>query len=97
MGSSQSIPPCSEAEHAELAAWFAEHEPGLDAVAKQNNRDGLMGVGNGRRLMCWNVRYDLRAGPRGEGSGQVAEEIRQLRVRYGEQAATLMLQPRGDV
>ena len=64
----QSTPPCSEAEHAELAAWFAVHEAGLDAVAKQGNRDGLMSVGNGRRIVCWYVRYDLRAGPRGEGS-----------------------------
>ena len=90
------IPPVTVAEHAELAAWFAAHEPGLAVVAKQLNPDGLMSVGSGRRVVCWYVRYDLRAGPRGEGSGQVAEDIRQLRARYGEQAATLMLQPRGD-
>ena len=90
------IPPVTVAEHTELAAWFAEHEAGLDAVAKLSNRDGLMAVGNGRRVVCWQVRYGLREGPRGEGSGQVAEEIRQLKARYGEQAAALMAQPRGD-
>ena len=90
------IPPCCEAEHAELASWFAEHESGLDAVAKQLDPDGLMPVGNGRRVTCWHVRFWLREGPRGEGSGRVAEEIRQLKARYGEQAAALMAQPRGD-
>jgi hypothetical protein len=45
-----------------------------------------MSVGNGRRLVCWNVRYDLRAEPRADGSGQVAEDIRQLKARYGERA-----------
>jgi hypothetical protein len=92
----QGIPPCSEAEHAELAAWFAEHEAGLDAVAKQGNRDGLMSVGDGQRVTCSHVRFYLRDGPRGEGSGRVAEEIRQLKSRYGEQAKALMAQHRGD-
>ena len=36
------IPPCCEAERAELASWFAEHESGLDAVAKQLDPDGLI-------------------------------------------------------
>ena len=89
-------PPCSEAEHTELAAWFAEHEAGLDAVAEQSNRDGLMAVGNGRRVTCSHVRFWLRDGPRGEGSGRVAEEIRQLKLRYGEQTNALMAQPQGE-
>jgi hypothetical protein len=55
-----------------------------------------MPVGDGRRIVCWGVRYGLRAGPRGEGSGQVAENIRQLKARYGEQAEVLMAQTRGD-
>ena len=65
-------------------------------MAKQGNRDGLMPVGDGRRIVCWGVRYGLRAGARGEGSGRVAEDIRQLKVRYGEQAKALMAQQRGD-
>jgi hypothetical protein len=92
----QGTPPCSEAELAELAAWFAEHEAGLDAVAKQSNRDGLMAVGNGRRVTCSHVRFWLREGPRGEGSGRVAEEIRQLKARYGEQAIAYLAGQRGS-
>ena len=92
----QGTPPCSESEHAELAAWFAKYESRLDAIAKQSNRDGLMSVGDGRRVTCSHVRFWLQDGPRCEGSGRVAEEIRQLKAGYGEQAKALLAQPRGD-
>lgn len=85
-------PPVTEAEYAELAAWFAAHDAGLAAVAGPAE---LLEVGGGRRTWCSNVRYSVREGPRAEGVGQLAEDIRQLRARYGEQAAALMAQPRG--
>lgn len=71
------LPPVSEAEFAELAAWFAEHDAALCALPSE-----LLDVGNGRQTWCANLRYDLARGPRADGAGRAAEDIRQLKARY---------------
>ena len=73
-------PPVSEAEFAGLAAWFAANDERLGWLSRPS---GVLVIDNGERTCCANVRYGLRQGPRADGSGEVAEEIRQLRNRYG--------------
>jgi hypothetical protein len=74
------VPPVSEAEFGELAAWFAEHDADLLARSRPSE---LLEVGGGRQTWCANLRYYLAKGPRADGAGRVAEDVRQLRARYG--------------
>lgn len=81
------IPPVSEAEFAELAAWLEANAQRLDARADQNSSElldvGVIGdVRHPERVRSWMVKYDLRQGPRAEGSGRCAEIIRRLRVMF---------------
>jgi hypothetical protein len=50
----EGVPPVSEAEFAELAAWFAAHDAGLLALSRPSE---LLDVGGGRRVWCANIRY----------------------------------------
>ncbi len=74
----EGIPPVSEAEFRELTVWFAAN----DARLQQLLPNAALDVGNGRRLWCSNIRYYLAKGPRADGAGQLAEDIRQLKHRY---------------
>ncbi len=74
------VPPVSEAELAALAAWFGANDDRLYELSLPSE---LLDVGGGRRRCCGDIRYYLAMGPRAEGSGQLAEDIRQLRARYG--------------
>jgi hypothetical protein len=84
----QSIPPVSEAEFAELAAWLEANAQRLDALADQRRPGQSLDVGvigdsrHHERVRSWMVRFDLRAGPRAEGSGRCAEIIRRLRSMF---------------
>jgi hypothetical protein len=78
------IPPVTEAEFEELGAWFEANEERLATLADSS---GLFDVGGGRRTCCWHIRSALRAGPRVEGAGESAEDIRQLRARYGDRGS----------
>lgn len=77
------IPPVTEVEYRELEAWYRANEPRLYEVQKTLPSE-MLPIGNSRRTCCWHIRFDLRTGPRGEGAGRVAEDIRPLRARYGE-------------
>jgi hypothetical protein len=74
------VPPVTEAEFTELAEWFWANEQYLKDMAGESR---LMYVGRGRQTCCWYVREAVRGGPRAEGAGDHAEDIRQLRARYG--------------
>lgn len=83
------VPPVSEAEYIELAAWFLANEKRLDAIADTLASPNLLDVGkigdswHRTRVRGWMVRYGLREdGPRGERSGETAETIRRLQVMY---------------
>jgi hypothetical protein len=76
------IPPVSEAEFAELSAWFKANDAALYAMSRPSE---LLDVGGGRQTWCANVQYYLAKGPRAEGSGRVAEDVRQLKARCGSQ------------
>jgi hypothetical protein len=80
----EGVPPVSEAEFAELAAWFGLNDAGLLARARPSE---LLDVGGGRRVWGANLRYSLAKGPRADGAGRVAEDVRQLRARYGSPLA----------
>lgn len=83
------IPPVTEVEYHELAAWFETNAARLDRLA-DGQPNGLLDVGviddRGHRTKVrgWMVRYDLRHGPRAEDAGRTAETIRRLRDAYGE-------------
>ncbi len=74
------IPPVSEREFAELVAWLAEHDAALGVLAGSTE---LLDVGNGRQVWCAHLRERLARGPRAQGAGRVAEDVRQLQARYG--------------
>jgi hypothetical protein len=74
------IPPATEAEFAELSAWFEANEERLERLADSS---GLFDVGAvaGRAAGMSGLRCGTDRGPR--GAGEVAEDIRQLRAQYG--------------
>lgn len=67
-------PSVTEAEFAELAAWFAAHDAELAAL-------GALECEDGRFVWHMNVRYDLTHGSRAIGARRVAEDVRRLRAR----------------
>ena len=84
----EGIPPVSEAEFAELAAWHAANAERLDRLADERRPAQLLDVGligsviHRVRVRSWMVRCELRHGPRAEDSGRCAETIRRLRVMF---------------
>jgi hypothetical protein len=75
------VPPVSEAEFGELAAWFRANDARLYQLSRPSE---LLELGDGRRTWCSKVRYELARSPRSEGAGRAAEDVRRLRARYGE-------------
>jgi hypothetical protein len=75
------VPPVTEAEFHELAAWFRANDDRLHRLSLPTE---LLVVGSDRRTWCSNIRFFVTRGPRVEGAGQVAEDIRQLKARYPE-------------
>jgi hypothetical protein len=78
------VPPISEAEFAELAAWFWSNDARLFYPSLPSQ---LLELGDGRQTSNANVRHGLRKGPRVLGAGAVAEDVRRLRARYGNGTA----------
>jgi hypothetical protein len=75
------IPPVTEAEFRELAAWFSENGDRLECLALPAR---WFDLGGGRLTSVTNVRYELARGPRAFGSGEAAERVRRLKALYGE-------------
>jgi hypothetical protein len=75
------VPPVSTAEFEELARWFSANEARLYQLSAPSYS---LDVGAGRTLLLANLRYELRKGVRTSGSGQLAEDLRRLRTRFGE-------------
>jgi hypothetical protein len=75
------VPPVTIAEFENLASWFAAHQDRLTALSRPSY---LLEVGDGRQDSVSNLRCKLDEGPRGWDAGEVAEQIRRLRARYGE-------------
>jgi hypothetical protein len=73
-------PPLTEAEYADLAAWFSDNAGRLDRASRPA---GLLDLGGGRTAVLANLRYRLPRGARVVGAGELAEDIRRLRSRYG--------------
>jgi len=73
------VPPVTEDEFRELAEWFAAN----DARLCQLFPIQLVDLVPGRCTSLVSIRYYLARGPRVDGAGRLAEEIRQLRQRHG--------------
>jgi hypothetical protein len=79
------VPPVSEAEFAELAAWFEANDTRLYHESLPSH---CLELGDGRQTSSANIRHSLREGPRVLGAGEVAEDVRRLRAHYGDGPAT---------
>jgi hypothetical protein len=77
------VPPVTEVDFADLAAWFAAHEGELYVWSLPSQ---LLDVSDGRRVWCANLRHELSRRPRAVGAGRAAEDVRQLRARYAGHA-----------
>lgn len=76
------IPPCSEAEYRELEQWFRANDGRLSDIEKRLPSH-MFELGISEWTSCAQIRYGLKHGPRADGTGRLAEQIRQLRTRYG--------------
>ena len=63
-----------------MGAWFRTHEARLYDLSAPSQ---LLDLGGGRRTSTANVRYQLAQGPRATGAGELAEDLRQVRAKYG--------------
>jgi hypothetical protein len=77
---SRFTPSCGEFDRLTLrncgpGPWVVVHGPGQAA--------DLLDVRDGRQTTVANLRYGFRQGPRAHGAGQLAEDLRRLRARYG--------------
>lgn len=75
------VPPVSEAEFANLAVWFRANEARLYELSLPMQSLELSAW---RQTSCSEVSFALDRGPRVRGAGQVAEDVRRLKVRYEE-------------
>lgn len=74
------VPPVSTAEFDELMQWFSANESRLYQLSAPSY---LLNVDAGRAVVLANLRYRLRQGVRASGAGELAEDLRRLRARYG--------------
>lgn len=74
------VPPVSVAEFEKLASWFVANLERLTALSRPSC---LLEVGNGRKDSVINLRCQLDRGPRAWDAAVVAEQLRQVRTRYG--------------
>jgi hypothetical protein len=75
------IPPCGSNEFRALAKWFDANEDRLRMIEQATPR-GLIQTGMSTDEPLWAIKSNLEEGPRAEGSGKLAERIRQLRRLY---------------
>jgi hypothetical protein len=80
------VPPVSEAEFAQLAAWFGANDTRLYHGSLPSQ---CLELGDGRQTSNANLRYGLSKGPRQLGAGEVAADVRRLRARYGAGTAVV--------
>jgi hypothetical protein len=76
----EGIPPVSAAEFRELADWFQANEARLYQLSASSY---VLEVDTGRTVALTNLRYGLRQGVQAWGAGELAEDLRQVRMRYG--------------
>jgi hypothetical protein len=75
------IPPVTEAEFRDLAAWFTENGDRLERLALPAR---WFDLGGGRLTSAAKLRYELARGPRAFGAGAAADKVRRLKALYGE-------------
>jgi hypothetical protein len=78
------VPPVTEEEFAELAAWLDDNHQRLWDACQPSQ---LLDVGGGRRRPCADLRYGAARGPRAKGAGELAQDLRLLRARAAGAAA----------
>ena len=69
---------------AEFAEWFHTNRsrPYQESLPSQ-----LLDVGNGEKTSVADLRASAWKGPRAHGAGKLAEQLRGLKVRYGDAAS----------
>ncbi len=72
-------PPVTEAEFAELGAWFRAHEDRLWEMCLPSE---LLDLGDGESESFGNIRWGIESGARGSRAGGTAERIRRFRANY---------------
>jgi hypothetical protein len=75
------VPPVTETEFRELAAWFDAHD---EQLYRQSLPSQLLDLGGGRCTSSADVRYSLAKGPRAFRAGKVANDVRRLKAINGE-------------
>jgi len=75
----RSIPAVTEAEFANLAAWFHAN---FDRLIELSRPTYLLVLDQGRKETVSNLREELRKGPRAVHAGEVAEDVRWLQKRF---------------
>jgi hypothetical protein len=77
----EGIPPVSTAEFMELADWFSANEARFYHLSRPSD---LLEVEAGRTISLTTLRYELCKGVRALGAGELAKDLRRLRMRYRE-------------
>lgn len=76
----EGVPPLAVEEFDALAAWFNANRGRLSTLADPS---GLLNVG-GRGVSPGNIAYGVRQGPTAPYAGDLACDLRSLRVRHGD-------------
>jgi hypothetical protein len=79
----EGIPPVTEGEFRELAAWF---DANANRLARMTHPSCLLALGGGRETTVATIRYGLWQGPRALGVGELAADLRRVRANYGGEA-----------
>ena len=78
------VPPVTEAEFAELGAWFLAHEDRLWTICLPSE---LLDLGDSDFESFGNVRWGITKGPRESGAGETAVWLRRIRESYTSRLA----------
>lgn len=73
------VPPVTEVEFADLAAWFDANQ---DRLYQASLPSQILDLGNGKRTSVTDLRWGVMQGPRDTRAGEVAELLRLLREAF---------------
>ena len=77
----EGVPPVTESEFAELAEWFHANDSRLHQESLPSQ---MLDVGDGEKTSVTDIRYGVWKGARVPGAGKLAEQLRELKARFGE-------------
>ncbi|MCH7726711.1 MAG: hypothetical protein IH991_09560, partial [Planctomycetes bacterium] len=80
----EGVPPVTESEFAELAAWLHANDSRLHQASLSSQ---LLDLGNGEKTTVADIRHGVWKGARARGAGKLAEQLRGLKARFGDAAS----------